>query len=277
MRGFLKLADGVSKGNTLAETMAENPDVFAPLDVMLIEAAETSGSLGELLTLLSGWHEFCRRLSRKILSGLALPVVLIHLTAIFAPLPGFFLGGWNVASYLIQAIGILLLFYVPAGVTIIIIRMTPKTGPLREALDRFTLKIPVFGKAIYKFALSRYCWVFHMLLKAGVPIVDCAEKAASTAGNAVVAEKVKPAAASAKLGHLVSEGFSSNLPMGFLDIWRVGEETGELDNVTKRLADSYGEDADFLFSQFGQWLPRFVYFLVSLLIIYYIIRNSAMV
>jgi type II secretory pathway component PulF len=33
---FLKLADSVSKGNALAETMTKSPNIFNPLDVMLI-------------------------------------------------------------------------------------------------------------------------------------------------------------------------------------------------------------------------------------------------
>jgi len=274
---FLELAEAVSKGNTLAETMAQSPGVFKPLDVMLVEAAETSGSLPELLELLSRWYEFCRHIGRSIFSGMMLPLVLIHLTAIFAPMPGFFLGGWQPLPFISESVRILSLFYIPVGIIYFILRFTPKAGPLRRALDRLTLMIPLLGQAVYKLALSRYCWVFHMLLKAGVPITVCAEKAASITGNAVVADRVRPAAESAKRGEPVSEGLSAELPAELLNIWRVGEETGELDNVTKRLADRYGEDADFLFTQFGQWLPRIVYFLVCLLIIYYILRNSAMV
>jgi len=44
-RDFLKLAESASKGNPLAETMAQSPKIFDPVDVMLIKAAETSGSL----------------------------------------------------------------------------------------------------------------------------------------------------------------------------------------------------------------------------------------
>jgi len=267
---FLKLAESVSKGNTLAETMTKNPNIFNPLDVMLIQAAETSGSLPESFKLLSQWHEFSGRIGKKILSGMTLPIVLLHATAFIAPLPDFVMGDWQIKPYLISAVTILLLFYIPAAIIFVILCMTPKTGLFRRLLDRLTLKIPLLGRAVYKFALSRYCWVFHMLTKAGVPITDCAEKAASATSNTVVTDLVKPAAASAKVGKPVSDGFPSNLPVDFLEIWRVGEETGKLDDVTKRLADDNAEAAEFWFNEFARWLPRFIYCLVCLLMIYFI-------
>jgi len=274
---FLKLADAVTAGSTIAQTMSRCPRIFDPLDVMIIHAAETSGSLPELLDLLSKWHELCQRIARNIHSGMLFPIVQIHLTALLAPLPTFFLGGRQTKPYLFSVICILLLFYIPAAVVYVIRNMTPKTGPLRTSLDRLTIKIPVLGKAVYKMSLSRYCWVFHMLLKAGLPITDSAEKAAAAAGNAVVADQLRPGAASAKAGSPVSAGFSRQLPTDFLDIWRIGEETGLLDDVTKRLADSNAEAGEFLFTEFARWLPRLVYVLICLLIICFIFRNFAMV
>jgi type IV pilus assembly protein PilC len=274
---FLRLADSVSKGNTLAEEMTKSPNTFNPLDVMLIQAAETSGSLPESFKLLSEWHEFSSRIGKKMLSGMLLPVLLIHATAFIAPFPGFILGDWQIRPYLTSAVTILLLFYIPAAIIFIILRMTPKTGLFRRLLDRLTLKIPLLGRAVYKLALSRYCWVFHMLTMAGVPITDCAERAASATSNAVVTDLVKPAVASAKAGRAVSDGFPSKLPADFLEIWRVGEETGKLDDVTKRLADDNAEAAEFWFTEFARWLPRLIYFLVGLLMIYYIFVNFSKV
>jgi type II secretory pathway component PulF len=274
---FRKLAETVSKGNPLAETMAQSPKIFAPLDVMLVQAAEESGNLPQALELLSKWHEFSGRITRKMLSAMTLPIVLIHVTAFIAPLPAFALGGWQTMAYLITVAKILLLFYLPAGVIFVIVRMTPKTGAARRLLDRLVLRIPILGRGVYKLALSRYCWAFHMLCGAGLPITDCAEKAASATTNAVVTDLFRPAAASAKAGNAVSDGFSAKLPPDFVDIWRIGEETGQLDDVTRRLADNNGQDAEFWFDEFARWFPRFVYALVCLVMIYYIFRNFSLI
>jgi type IV pilus assembly protein PilC len=275
-RAFMELAEAVAKGNTLAETMAGSPAVFGPLDVMIVRAAEKSGSLPESLSLLAKWYEFSARIRKRMLSGLLLPIFLIHLTAIFAPLPGYLLGGWNIWGYLTEVAVILSLFYVPAA-AVLVVRMMPRTSPLYRLLDQLMLKIPVLSPAVFKLALSRYCWVFHMLTKAGLPITDCTEMAAAGTGNVVVAELFRPGTASAKAGNPVSAGFSTQLPVEFISIWRVGEETGELDNVTKRLADGNGQAAEFLFGEVAQWFPRLVYVLVSILIIAYLLRNLAII
>ncbi len=270
---FAKLADAVSRGIALSETMSESPHIFDPLDVMTIGAAETSGSLPEMLALLAKWHEFSKKITRKLLSGLALPVLVFHIAAFVGPLPGFFLGGRQFEPYLRSVIGILSIFYVPAVIIFVILRLTPKTGPLRATLDHFSVKIPVLGRAIYRLGISRYCWAFHMLSKAGVPVTATAEKAAAVAGNAVVAERVKAGADTAKSGRPVSEGLSPKLPADFLNIWQVAEETGRLDEVTLRLANNYGQSAEFWFAEFAAWLPRVVYFLVCLIIIALILMN----
>jgi type II secretory pathway component PulF len=275
-RAFMELAEAVARGNTLAETMTGSPAVFGPLDVMIVRAAEKSGSLPESLSLLAKWYEFSARIRKRILSGLLLPIFLIHLTAIFAPLPGFLLGGWNIWDYLTEVAIILSLFYVPTA-AVVIVRMMPRASALRRLLDQLMLKIPVLSPAVFKLALSRYCWVFHMLTRAGLPITDCAEMAAASTGNLVVAELFRPGTASARAGNPVSAGFSAQLPVGLISIWRIGEETGELDNVTRRLADSNGQAAEFLFGQVAQWFPRLIYLLVSILIIAYIFRNLAII
>jgi len=274
---FRDLADGASHGDTLAQTMAKRPCVFGLLDAMVVRAAETSGSLPEALALLSRWHEFQQSIRKKTLSGMTLPVVLIHAAAILAPLPGSLLGAGGVSSYLAAVVGILSLFYIPAAVIFGIVHFMPSQGTLRTMLDRLTVRIPILGKAVYALALSRYCWVFYMLFKAGLPITKCAEKAASATGNAVVTAQVRGGTASAKAGNQVSDGFSARLPVEFLNIWRVGEETGKLEDVTERLAGNTGQDADFMFTELACWLPRFAYAAVSAVIIYFIFRNFGII
>jgi len=272
-KAFLALADGVSQGHPLSETMSQNPKLFNPIDVMLIEAAETSGSLPELIGLLSQWHESTKRMVRKLWSGMLLPICILTIAAFVAPLPSFILGGWTIGTYVLAIVRILLLFWIPAVMIILIVRKSPKTGPLRRLLDKIVLRIPVLGNAMYRLAISRYCWVFHMLCKAGVPVSDCVDMAVSATSNAVVGDMFRPAGERVRAGEPICEGLSPKLPGEILELWRIGEETGTLDDVTKRLADNNAEAAEFWLHEFTRWFPRFVYFLVSLMLIYYIFQN----
>ena len=272
-KAFLALADGVSKGNSLAEMMSQSPKVFSPLDIMLVNAGETSGSLAELVGLLAKWHEMSRRMMRKMLAGLLFPVGILTFAAFVIPVPGFVLGGWKVESYLFNVASILLSFWIPAAIVFMIVRLTPQMGLLRRMLDRIVLRVPVLGTAMYKLALCRFLWVFHALCKAGVPLADCVGMAIPSAGNAVVGDLFRPAAERVRAGEPMGDGLSSKLPIELVEMWKGGEETGNLDEVTKRLAQQNTEASEFWFAEFVRWFPRFVYFLFALMMIYYVFKG----
>ena len=264
---FLALADGVAEGNPLAYTMVLHPKVFAPVDIMIVDVGEKSGNLPELIALLSKWHEMSGRMLKRMISGLLLPIFVLTVAAFVFPLPSFVLGVISLKSYLFKVVGTLMLFWVPATIIVLIVRTTPKTGRARRVLDTVALRIPVLGSAIHKLAIGRFCWAFHMLCKAGVPYSESVDMAMSVTGNLVVADLFAPAAASVKAGELMSEGLSTKLPFELVEMWKIGEETGQLDDVTKRLANNYSDQADFWFAQFTCWFPRFVYFLICLVLI----------
>ena len=56
-----------------------------------------------------------------------------------------------------------------------------------------------------------------------------------------------------------------------VEMWKVGEETGQLDEISKRLANTYNEQAESSFYEFARWFPRLVYFLICIMIIRMII------
>jgi type II secretory pathway component PulF len=274
---FLALADGVAEGNPLAYTMVLHPNVFDPVDIMIVEVGEKSGNLPELIALLSKWHEMSGRMFKRMISGLLLPIVVLTVAAFVFPLPRFVLGDLSLSAYLFKVVRILMLFWVPTGIIVLIIRTTPKTGQARRVLDSIVLRIPVLGSAVYKLAIGRFCWAFHMLCKAGVPYSESVDMAMSVTGNLVVAELFAPAAESVKAGNLMSEGFSKQLPIELVEMWKVGEETGMLDDVTKRLASNYSEQADFWFAQFTYWFPRFIYLLICIVLIFMIFSLSGQI
>ncbi len=270
---FRLLLEEVTDGASISEGMVCSPKVFLPLDVTIIQAAEMSGSLPESFKLLSDWYEFSASIRRKMLSGLVLPIVLIHVAALFAPLPDFFMGAWKITPYILDVLTILSLFYVPFFLILLLRHLSSSFPSLRIISAYLGLKVPLLGSALYNLAICRYCRVFHMLFKAGVPIVETAEKSAAVAGNAAVGRLLEPAARGVREGKLLSEGFSEKLPPEFRYLWQVGEEGGSMDDVSKKLSEVFGSYAELKFKAFGAWLPRFVYALVCGLVIYYIIKN----
>lgn len=258
------VADSVSRGDNLAEAMSKHPKVFMPLDVILVEAGQESGNLTDVLEFLSQWYGFRNRLRRSIVSGMVLPIFLIHFAAVVGPAPGFVLKQYSLTQYYLQVVVILGLLYVPTIIILAILHLTPKTGLPRLFLDALALRIPLLGQAIKNLALGRFCRAFAMLYRAGVPVIHSVEIASGVTGNAVITRMVKGGADSGRAGNLISAGFSSKLPPDLLSIWQVGEDTGKLDEAVERLADEFSEVAELLFAKLAKWMPRLVYFAICI-------------
>ncbi len=276
-KGFSALAEGVSAGDGLAGTMAKHPDVFTPLEVLLVEVGETSGELPESMRLLADWYAFRRRLRRIIQSGLLLPLLLFHALAVLGPLPGLFLGRTGLAGYLAQVAGVLAALYVPAGVVLAIVHLSPRAGQVRRVLDRAALGIPLLGGGIRQLALGRFCRGFQALFRAGVDVIRSVELSSDAAGNTIVAAWLRAGADSARAGGDVSEGFSGRLPREFLESWRIGEQTGQLDEAAGRLAETALESAESTFVALGTWLPRLLYLIICLVMAVQIVSAYGMI
>jgi type IV pilus assembly protein PilC len=175
------------------------------------------------------------------------------------------MGTDGLHGYLMKAAGTLAWLYVPGAVILGVVYFTPNTGILRRSLDYAILRIPVLRRAVRHLSLSRYCQAFYLLIKAGVPAVQCAQKATEMTGNAGIADMLKGSIESVRVGRLFSEGFSDKLPLEFRESWQVGEETGDLDDVAQRLAQSTAEKAEWTFEQLAFWLPRLIYFGILIL------------
>ena len=274
---FAGLAASIGKGNTITEAMSAYPKVFDPLDVMVVESGETSGELAACLNHLSAWYTFRNRLKLIIRQGLILPVFILHLGAMVMPLPGVFLSGMSLAQYITQVFSTLSVLYVPFIAVLLIMKFSPQGSPLRRVLDEISIHIPVLKKAVLALGISRFTNAFSMLYGAGVPITTCTQKACEITANSAVAKMFQGGVASSRGGNEVSKGFSRELPADYIASWEVGEETGQLDVVTKRLGMQTQERAEIMITELAKWLPRVVYAIVSLILIRAIFRGYSQI
>lgn len=264
-RALQNLAEAVSGGQALSQAMAAEGRTFDNLELATVRAAETSGSLAEMFKLMGQWRDFRQRIRQVFTSGMLLPVLMLHAAAVLIPFPGLVLGGWNIPRYLMQALGILAVLYVPAGIIAAVIVLTPRDGLARRALDALIVHVPVLGRGVRQLALARFCRAFQVLYGAGVPIVECLRQSCAAVGNSAVAALLSGSIEAARAGRAASEGFSPRLPDEFLQVWQVGEEAGKLEEVTDRLASAAEEASQRTFAALARWLPRLIYLLVMLM------------
>ena len=266
-RVFSRIRESLSKGSSLAESMSQHRHVFPDMDRMLVEAAETSGSLNESFKMLSQWHEFIHRITRRIQMGLIYPVFILHIGAFVFGMPKLIMGRLTTSGYLLQTLQILLLFYIPAAIVALLMRFQDRAPSLRAFLDFLVLKIPILGSAIYQLSICRYARAFSMLYRAGVPMSEATERATRATGNAVVAQRFQGGITSVRQGGMAWEGFSKRLPTEYLQLWQIGEESGELDKTVDKIAEISADRADLRFKLFAFWFPVFIYAIIAMILI----------
>jgi type II secretory pathway component PulF len=271
-RVFTQIRASIAKGTDLTAALTEHRNVFPPMDRMLIEAAETSGALGTSFKMLSEWHEFVHRITWRMIMGLIYPFLILHIGAFAFFVPDFVFGRITTSQFLFGALRILMLLYVPTAIVLACIRLKERVPLFGLPLDFITLRIPILSQAVYHMSVCRYAKAFSMMYAAGVPVTEVTERATRATGNAIIAGLFAGGAASVRAGGLAWEGYSKRLLPQYLHLFQIGEESGELDKTTEKIAEIAGDRADLYFTAFARWLPIFVYMAIMAVLIIMIFR-----
>ena len=254
------MSEALNQGRTLSEAMEDHPHLFARFDRTLIGAAEQSGNLDMCFAMLAEWYEFVRRLKRTMVSGLVLPLFVLHIGAALVPAVQLALGGTDIGGYFLSVLGILMVFYGPVAVIGMILFLGPRLPALRSLLDHLVLRVPVLGKGVRELCIARFSRSFGMLFKAGIPMSECFALAPQIVGNGVIAKMFAGGAQFIARGEMPSGGFSRKIPAEYRELWRVGEETGQIEECANKIAEISTDRAELRLKEFATWLPRVVYF-----------------
>ena len=267
----------VSKGMGLAESMGRHQRIFGEFDRVLIDAAETSGRLEECFKMLADWYQFLGRMRNMILAGLTYPLFILHAAAFVPGIPGLVLGTLTPWGYAVGVLSILALFYGPVIGLLVILALAPRWGLTRTILDALMLWIPVLGTAVRELSISRFSRAFNMLYKAGVPIAQCLAKAPQVTGNRIIARAFQGGSRAVAEGREASTGFLHGLPREYVELWRIGEESGQLEKSVDKIAEISGDRAERYMSELARWVPRLVYFAILLIIARQILRLASQI
>ena len=263
-KALLGISADVQQGNSLSESMAKYPDCFDDLYVNMVEAGETGGVLDEVLERLSKLLEDIAKLQNQIKSAMTYPLTVgafavlaflgmtIFLIPVFA---GIFdsLGGELPAltKFMVWLSDTL---RSPRAIIPVAIIMalsfafkTYYATPVgRLQIDGFLLKMPLFGDLNQKSAVARFCRVFGVLTRSGVPVLNCFDIVCNTISNQVIANAVMGAKADIQQGGMISLAIQKEnvFPPLAIQMISIGEETGELDKMMGKVADFYEDEVE---------------------------------
>lgn len=260
-----EISSDVQQGTNLSDAMRKHPQCFDGLYVSMVQAGEVGGVLDDVLNRLSKLLEDVARLQNQIKSAMAYPVTVgiiallvflgmtIFLLPIFAgifeeldaELPVFTQLMLNISNILrtpIYSIALIIIVVVLAFAY----RQYYKTRVGRETMDRFFLKMPLFGDLIQKSCTARFCRTFGALSRSGVPILTSLEIVRDTAGNQVIANAVDEARREVQSGGMISLALQREqvFPIMAIQMMSIGEETGEIDTMLMKVADFYEDEVE---------------------------------
>jgi len=260
-----KLADAVQGGNTFSDALALHPRIFDDLYVNMVKAGEVGGVIELVLTRLAEFQEKAAKIKNKVVAAMVYPLIVMTMAvaimgfllvfivpkfeAIFhdmlgnKPLPAittFVIG----ASNFVKNNGLLLLGAVVA--TVMAYKFISRTRAGRWWIDRFKLRMPLFGDLIRKTAVSRFSRTLGTLVTSGVPILQALNITRETAGNAAIADAISKVHDSVKEGESIVQPLEASraFPPMVVSMIDVGEETGQLPEMLLKIADVFDDEVD---------------------------------
>jgi type IV pilus assembly protein PilC len=252
-----RIAIGIQRGNSLSVACSGEKELFSRLALKLIEAGEASGELSAVFERLAALIERRAEVRRQLATALVYPGiviviaigVIVLLVTTVVPRFAMFLagrgkavpweaqalmdaadwfsrwGGWVGAS----AIGII--------AAVPLLRRIPST---RLFIDRAALSIPVLGITLVISAMAQVTWVFSVLLKSRLTVLEALRICTQTSGNAAFSNVFAHAADDVIAGRTLAAALDRPvLPRLVQHMAAIGERSGQLDTVMESLGAHY--------------------------------------
>lgn len=253
----------VNEGSSLAEALKNHPKIFSNLFINMVRAGEASGALDTVLNRLADYSENQTRLRGKIISTLAYPAIMLLIgiaalvlifTFIIPRLQQMFDSlGQNLPFSTRVLIGISTLFtsywYVPIALGFVLyftIRNYLRTDKGRYRFDNFLLRMPIFGPLFQLVAVSRFANTLSTLLASGVPILQAMDIVKNVVSNMVLARVIETIRTNVSEGDSIAEPLrrSGQFPPLVSHMIAIGEKTGEVESMLKKVAETYDNQVD---------------------------------
>jgi general secretion pathway protein F len=257
LRGVL--AD-IQSGSSFADSLAKHPRLFSRLYVNMVKAGEASGVLEMILSRLAGFLERSKAVRDEVTSAMIYPLLLLlvgggavvvmmnfvipRFAQIFAdtkqlmPLPTRILLAISTftTSYWWIFLGLIVVGWVA-------LRAYLQTEEGRVRWDQWKLELPLLGGLIREIEVSRFARTFGTLLQSGVPVLPAVSIVKETITNRVIAGAMSRLQEGAKRGEGISGPLRATgaFPSFSIHMAKVGEETGKLEEMLIKVADTYDE------------------------------------
>ena len=262
-RAISEVLLNVEKGNTLADSMRSQPDIFPSMLVNMVEAGEQSGSLEMAFSRMAVHFEKEAKLKATIKKATIYPIILV-IAAIgviavmllfvipifidmFADLdiemPALTMFVMNSSKWMTSH------WYVVLAIIVGVVaayKLIYKTTQGRLTIDRIKMKMPLFGKLTVKTACSQFARTMSTLLMSGISTIDALETTSKIVNNIHYTNAMLKAREEVMKGVPLSEPLEASgiFPPMVYHMTGIGEETGNVEEMLEKMADYYDEEVE---------------------------------
>lgn len=263
------MGDALRQGQTFSEAAAPHTHVFPNFYLSVLRSAELTGTLDAVLDQLSDYIERDLDARRKIVSALTYPAVVAVMSVVTAlvltvwVLPRFETLFTSLDAKLPLTTRSLLAFSdfvgdwveVIVGAIVSLVVSTAlflRTEKGEAAKDRVALRLPVVGDMLRHAILERFCRILSSMMRAGVPLPEAMAVTSEATSNVVY----KRGLVVARESMLRGEGLAAPLaatglfPPSAMQMMRVGENTGSLDDQLETAAIYFDRELDYRIKRF---------------------------
>jgi MSHA biogenesis protein MshG len=286
VRALQDVLEQLEAGRGLSIAFARHPRVFSNLYISMIQVGENTGRLDEAFSMMAGYIDRNRKMSNNISAALRYPTIVISAiviamgivnlfvipkfasffeannlelpwqTVLLLNTSNFFVSYWQ--FMLVALIGAFMLF-----------KRYINTVDGRYKWHRFILRIPVIGDILLRAYLARFARSFAMAYGAGVPIVQAMGVISRSVGNDFIASHVGDMREGIERGETLTR--TANRTGMFtpvvMQMFSVGEEAGNLDEMMSYIADFYEEEVDYDVKTLSDKMEPLIYVMVGIMVL----------
>jgi len=258
-----QIKESVNEGNSLAFSLSQHPKFFSNLYVNMVDSGEASGSLDVVLGRLAEFGEHQQALRGRFKAALAYPafmsligtVVLFFLITFIVPnitkiftdmhqtLPLATVVLIEVSNFMLSFWWVILIAFF---IGIVILKQSKKRPGVHYIWDKLKLRIPVLGPINQKIALARFGRTLGSLLQSGVPLITALQIVGRIVDNSLIARVIDNAVDEIQAGRSLAGTLDQSrwFPPIAVQMMSVGEQSGELEGMLNKIADTYEREVE---------------------------------
>lgn len=291
VKGLLAdLRESIRGGASFSAVLERYPKDFSSIYVHMVRAGEASGALDQILFRLAEFLDKQLALKNKVTNAILYPAIMViigtlvlfflltfvvpKITAVFAhskqalPWPTVVLME---ISHFCSDYWMVLLGVVLVGIWITRRFLRTETGHVMA--DRFLLKLPLIGQVARMVSISRLASTLATMLSSGVQLLDALDVSKRVMNNRILEQAVEEARQNIREGETIAEPLkrSGEFPPLVTHMIAVGEKSGEMEEMLRRIGQIYDGEVDRVITRFTSLLEPVMIVVMGVIVLFIVV------